>query len=93
MAAPTEETVTDLLTRHLALIAAPIPFSLSSTMATMHMLNRVGSLQVDLIQQVQSEDFPKQLFDQLLAISKQLDAPALILQVQLALLIQEAIKS
>jgi hypothetical protein len=92
MAAHTQETVTDLLTRHLALITAPIPFPELSQIATVHMLNRCINLQVDLLGQLRAEDFPSQLFDQLQGISKQRDTPALTLQLQLASLVQEAIK-
>jgi hypothetical protein len=92
MAAPTQETVTDILTRHLALITAPIPFPVLSHLATVHMLNRCANLQVDLLEQLLAKDFPNQLFAQLQGISKQRDTPALTLQLQLASLVQEAIK-
>ena len=92
MAAPPDKTIAELLTRHLALVRAPIPDTLPSHMATVHMLNRCTTLQVDLLPWHFDPDYPHQLADQVLGLSKQHEAPALTLQVQLALFIQQALR-
>jgi hypothetical protein len=56
------------------------------------MLNRCGDLRIDLLRWRHDKDYPTQLVDQLQDFSQQRDTSALILQLQLALLIQQAIR-